>query len=66
MRELTKNEMDQASGGFLPLVGFGLALLGKVTGSTGVLGWAVGSTSLIIGTYQAAEWVYSSNHSNNQ
>lgn len=54
MKELTTQEMGQASGGWLPLVGVGLAVIGKVTAS-GPVGWAAGSASLIIASYQAME-----------
>ena len=32
MRELTVQELDQASGGILPLIGFAIALVSKVGG----------------------------------
>lgn len=54
MNELTSQEMQQASGGWLPLVGVALAVAGKVT-ATGPATWAVSSASLILGVYQAAE-----------
>ena len=57
MRELTVQEMDQASGGILPLIGFGLALAGKLAGSSGVVTWGISSASLILGTYGAAAWL---------
>jgi len=47
--------MDQTSGGILPLIGVALALAGKVSGSAGVAGWAIGSASLVLGTYEAAK-----------
>ena len=56
MRELTQEEIEQVDGGFLPLIGFGLALGGKLT-ATGLGGWAFGSASLILGTYQAAKYL---------
>jgi len=56
MRTLTVQEMDQTSGGILPLIGVALALAGKVSGSAGVAGWAIGSASLVLGTYEAAKW----------
>ncbi len=56
MRELTVQEMDQASGGILPLIGFAIALVSKVTGSTGVA-WAVSSAGLILGTFEAAKYL---------
>ena len=54
MRELTIQEREEASGGWLPVLGFGLALAGKLVGGGGVAGWAIGSASLILGTYQLA------------
>ena len=55
MRELTIQEREEASGGILPFVVFGLAVAGKAIGGGGVAGWAVGSASLIIASYQLAE-----------
>ncbi len=57
MQELNVHEMDQASGGILPLIGFALALVSKVGGSTGVVGWAAGSAGLILGTFEAAKYL---------
>ena len=57
MRALTVQEMDQASGGILPLIGFGLALAGKLTGSAGVASWAVGSASLVVATFEGAKYL---------
>lgn len=54
MKELTTQELEQASGGWLPLVGVALALAGKAT-ATGPVSWAVGSASLVLATYQAME-----------
>ena len=56
MRELTTDEIERVNGGVLPLIGFGLALLGKGMGSAGVFGWAVGSASLILSSYSLAEY----------
>lgn len=58
MRELTVQEMGQASGGILPLIGFGLAVAGKLAGSTGVVTWAISSASLILATYGAAGYLH--------
>ncbi len=55
--ELTDEEMDQASGGILPVIGFGLALAGKASGSAGVIGWAIGSASLIVASYDLARFL---------
>lgn len=57
MRTLSAQEMDQTSGGILPLIGFGLALAGKLAGSAGVAGWAVGSASLVLATYEGANYL---------
>lgn len=54
MRELTLQEKDEVSGGFLPLIGFGLAVAAKAMGSSGVAGWAIGSASLIVASYGLA------------
>ena len=56
MKELTTQEMERASGGFWPLVGFALALIGKA-GARGPGGWATGSASLVMGTYEGAEYL---------
>lgn len=63
MRTLTTQEMEQAGGGILPLIGFGLALAGKLSGSAGVAGWAVGSASLVLATYEAANYLGNLNNS---
>ena len=59
MRTLTVQEMDQTSGGILPLIGFALALAGKVAGSAGVTTWAVGSASLVLATFEGAKYARS-------
>ena len=63
MRTLTTQELEQAGGGILPLIGFGLALAGKLGGSAGVAGWAVGSASLVLATYEAANYLGNLNNS---
>ena len=55
MKELTTQELDQASGGFLPLIGLGLAVVGKFT-ATGPVTWAVGSAGMVTSVYQTAEY----------
>ncbi len=55
--ELTDDEMQQAGGGILPVIGFGLALAGKASGSAGVVGWAIGSASLIVASYDLAGYL---------
>ncbi len=57
MHELSQQELEQAGGGILPVVGFGLALAGKVAGSSGVATWAVSSAGLILSTYEAAKYL---------
>lgn len=54
MRELNDAELAATSGGVLPLIGVGLALAGKLM-APGIGSWAIGSASLILATYQAAE-----------
>lgn len=54
MRELTLRERDEVSGGFLPLIGFGLAVAAKAVGGGGVAGWAISSASLIAASYGLA------------
>ena len=57
VQELSQQELDHAGGGVLPLVGFGLAVVGKAAGSSGVVTWAVSSASLILSTYEAAKYL---------
>ncbi|MCY3792860.1 MAG: class IIb bacteriocin, lactobin A/cerein 7B family [Gammaproteobacteria bacterium] len=54
MNELTTQEMEQTSGGIWPIVGLALAVAGKTTAS-GPVGWAVGSASVVLASYQFAE-----------
>ena len=63
MRELTVQEMDQASGGILPLIGLAIAVAGKVGGSAGVVGWAVGSAGLVLASFEAASYLGNLNNS---
>ena len=57
MRELTSEEMDATSGGVVPLIGFGAALVGKALGGGGVAGWAASSVGLITASYGLAEYL---------
>ena len=57
MQPITIEASEEATGGVLPLVGFGLALAGKLTATGGVTTWAIGSGSLILATYQTAEYL---------
>ncbi len=57
MRELTYDDMEQASGGILPVIGFGLALAGKLGGGGGVVSWAVSSASLVVASYELAKYL---------
>jgi hypothetical protein len=61
MRELTETEIDEVSGGFLPIFGFGVALAGKALGSAGVYGWAISSASLILSSYSFGEYLRDQN-----
>ena len=63
MKELTTEEMEQANGGWLPLVGLALAVAGKLTAS-GPASWAIGSAGLVLTTYQVAQ--HYGGHSNSQ
>ena len=56
MRELTLQEKEEVGGGILPLIGFGLALAGKLVGGGGVTTWAIGSSSLILASYGVADY----------
>ena len=55
MRELNYDDMDQASGGILAVIGFGPALAGMLGGGSGVVGWAVSSASLWVALYELAK-----------
>lgn len=55
MNELTSQEMEQASGGWLPLVGVALAVAGKAT-ATGPVSYGIGLASATLAIYQAAEY----------
>ena len=57
MRELSEQEMDEASGGFVSLIGFGVALIGHLAGFSGPAMWALSSVGLIASTYGAAVYV---------
>ena len=59
VQELTYDELDQASGGFLPVIGFALSLAGHVAGSTGPVTWAISSGGLIVGSWSLAEYLSS-------
>lgn len=54
MNELTTQEMEQASGGLLPLVGVALAFAGKATAG-GPVSYAIGVASTTLAIYQAAQ-----------
>ena len=55
MRELTLQERNEVSGGILPIIGFGLAVAGKVSGGGGVATWAISSAGLIVSSYGLAD-----------
>lgn len=56
MRALTEREVEQVSGGIVPVVLFGAALVSKVAGGGGLVAWAASSVGLIGATYYMAEY----------
>ncbi|MCZ6643193.1 MAG: class IIb bacteriocin, lactobin A/cerein 7B family [Gammaproteobacteria bacterium] len=54
MRELNAQEIEEVSGGFLPLVAFGLSFAGHLAGFSGPITWAISSAGLILSTIGAA------------
>ncbi len=57
MRELNEQEMDEASGGFVSLVGFAASFALHLAGFSGPLTWAISSIGLIGSTYGAAVYL---------
>ncbi len=57
MRELNAQEIEEVSGGFLPLVAFGLSFAGHIAGFSGPLAWAISSAGLIASTIGAAMYL---------
>lgn len=57
MRELNAQEMEEVSGGFLPLVAFALSFAGHMAGFSGPLTWALSSAGLIASAYGAAMYM---------
>ena len=57
MRELTAQEIEEVSGGFLPLVAFALSFAGHLAGFSGPITWAISSAGLIASTFAAAVYV---------
>ncbi len=57
MRELNTQEIDEVSGGFLPVVAFALSLGGHLAGFSGPITWALSSAGLILSTFGAAAWL---------
>jgi lactobin A/cerein 7B family class IIb bacteriocin len=56
MRELTSDELEQLSGGVVPVIAFGAALAGHMSGFSGVAGWAISSVGLVTASYGLAEY----------
>ncbi len=54
MNELTTQEMEQTSGGLLPLIGIALAVAGRATAG-GPISYAIGTAGVGLSIYQAAE-----------
>ena len=57
MRELNAQEMEEVSGGFLPLVAFALSFAGHIAGFSGPATWAISSAGLIASAYGAAMYM---------
>lgn len=57
MRELNAQEMEEVSGGFLPLVAFALSFAGHVAGFSGPLTWAISSAGLILSSVGLAMYL---------
>ena len=57
MRELNTEEMDEVSGGVLPIIAWGLAIAGHAAGFSGPVTWAISSAGLVASTYAAAEFM---------
>ena len=60
MRELTLNEMEEVSGGVLPVIAFGLALAARVgfgVATTNVVGHIGAGVGLGIATYSLCEYM---------
>lgn len=58
MRTLTEQEIEEVSGGFLPVVAFAASVAGHVTGFSGVASWAASSVGLIASTYGFAAYMH--------
>lgn len=56
IRELSRDEIDNVSGGIAPLILFGAAVVGKLT-ATSFAGWASASVGLVGSTYYAAKYM---------
>ncbi len=56
MRELTVQEMDQASGGILPVVGLILAV-GSAVVRHRVAAWVINGAGIALAGYGAAKWL---------
>ncbi len=57
MRELNAQEMEEVSGGILPLIAFGLSLAGHLAGFSGPATWAISSAGLILSSVGLAMWL---------
>ena len=57
MRELNAQEVEEVSGGFLPLVAFGLSFAGHLAGFSGPVTWALSSAGLLASTFAAAAYL---------
>ena len=58
MRTLTDQEIEEVSGGFLPVIAFAASLAGHMTGFGGVAGWAASSIGLIASSAGLAAYMH--------
>lgn len=58
MRELTEAEVEEVSGGIVPVIAFGASLAAHMSGFGGVAGWAISSVSLIASSYSLAQYAH--------
>lgn len=51
MRTLTETEVEEVSGGILPVVAFAASVAGHMTGFSGVAGWAASSIGVVASSF---------------
>ena len=57
MRELNAQEIDEVSGGFLPVVAFAISLGGHLAGFSGPITWGLSSAGLVLSSFGFAAWL---------